>query len=232
MTPGKNATLFGGFDLFKGIEPETLDALDLTYSVQQFNAGQIIIEQGDDNRDVFFLSQGRLLAVLWTEDGKELVYTSTPVGAHLGEIAAIDGGDRSLTVYAFTKAEVVTLKQECFAMLMEQNKQFRENVLNALVARIRDLTNQKFELVNFSVSQRVRSYLARLALNAMEFKVGGVLQPAPTHHEISNSIGANREAVSRAISQLNKEAVIAASRQSVTILSPEALVDGLDGRLE
>ena len=82
-------------------------------------------------------------------------------------------------------------------------------------------------MTTLTVEQRVEKYLLRLAAEHGKLTQGAVIENAPTHAEIANSIGANREMVSRTISKLAKQGVIKSSRQKIEILDPAALSDGI-----
>lgn len=221
--------VFSEFPILRDLRPDDIKRLALRYRQVTYGAGQIVLDREDSARDVYFVQSGRLLAVYWTEDGKELVFGRIQTGAYLGEVAALDDGDRSLAVYAQTEARVLVMEQASFLALMDQIPAFRQKVTRDLVARIRTLTKRNFEVLAFNVDMRVRSYLARLALEAGVFHAGGLLTGAPTHAEIANTIGANREAVSRAMSALNRDGVVTAGRQKIQILQPDALLATASG---
>ena len=213
--------------LFEGLNPDAFDALELKWTEQTFKSGSTVVSQEDNDRDVMFLLSGALLALFWTEEGREVVFTRFPVGSCLGELSALDGQPRSLAVYAKSDTRILRLEQTSFRMLMGDVPEFRERVIRDLVRRIRDLTHKTLELTTYSIEQRVCSYLIRLALDADRFVPGGVIEGAPTHAEIANSIGANREMVSRTISRLSKRGVIKPGRQRIELIQPEALSDSI-----
>lgn len=216
-----------GLPLFADIDPADLDALDLGWSEQSFTAGSTVFSQDDNSRDVMFLLDGALLAVFWTEDGREIVFTRFPKGSCFGELSAIDGEPRSLAVYAKSDVRIMRLEQASFRRLMDEVPLFRDRVIQDLVRRIRNLTRKSMELTTYSIEQRVCSYLVTLALDAGRFAPGAVITGAPTHAEIASSIGANREMVSRTISKLSRRGVIKPGRQRIEICDPVALSDAI-----
>ncbi len=219
------ALLDYGLPLFEGLGAGDLGGIDLDWSEQSFKAGNTVFAQEDESRDVMFLLSGSLLALFWTEEGREVVFTRFPKGSSFGELSALDSAPRSLAVYAKSDARVLRLEQASFQKLMEDIPAFRRRVVHDLVARIRDLTHKTLELTTYSIEQRVCSFLVRLALDADEYSPGGVIQGAPTHAEIASTIGANREMVSRTISKLSRRGIIRPGRQRIEILDPEALSD-------
>jgi CRP-like cAMP-binding protein len=168
--------------------------------------------------------EGMTYAVFLEDEGKEFIFTRQKMHDYFGELSAFDGQARSLTVYAKNKAHLIAMSARSFKMLIQENPIIQERVILDMVRRIRTLSLEKTELANQSVDMRLRSYLARLALDAQKFVPGGVIDDAPTHAEVAASIGANREAVKRAMSHLKRAGVVETTRKTLTILDPDALL--------
>ena len=66
--------LLAEMPLLKDVDVEQLAALGIRASVRNLESGQILFDQADQSRDVYFLLSGRLLIVHWTEDGREMVF--------------------------------------------------------------------------------------------------------------------------------------------------------------
>jgi len=216
-----------GLPLFDGVRAADLPDIPLGITEQNLDAWQTIFDQEDESRDLYFLLEGSLLAVYWTSEGREIVFSRFPVGAYFGELAALDGTPRSLAVVAKTQAKVLVVKQESFLRMFNDVPLLRDRITRALVSRIRSLTERNMEMTTLSVEQRVSTYLLRLAAESGKLSRGATIENAPTHAEIAGSIGANREMVSRSVSKLSKRGVIKAARQRIEILDPEALSNDL-----
>ncbi len=119
------------------------------------------------------------------------------------------------------------MPQATFLELFNRVPAIRTFVVNSLVARVRHLTAKNLELTTFSVGQRVASFLISMALERDVLEKGGVINDAPTHAEIAASIGANREMVSRAVTQLVKKKAIRSARQRIELVDPDILSDVL-----
>lgn len=225
MTPEK---LLGyHLPLFEGLTPADFGEIPLDVTEQSLAPWQTIFDQDDDSYDLYFLLSGSLLAVFWTKQGREIVFSRFPVGAYFGELAAFDGTPRSLAVVAKTDANVLAMKRQNFLRLFNEVPVLRERITSNLVGRVRSLTRRNMEMTTLSVEQRVSRYLLRLAAEHGKLARGAVIENAPTHAEIAGSIGANREMVSRSISKLAKRGVIRSARQKIEILDPEALAEKL-----
>lgn len=212
---------------FAGLSVAVLEDLQLVWGEHQYKAGQTVFAQEDGSKDVMFLLEGGLLALFWTEDGREVVFTRFPVGSCIGELSALDNHPRSLAVIAKSQARIIRMEQASFLKLMDQVPEFRQRVILDLVARIRDLTDRTLELTTYSIEQRVCAYLIRLAAESDRLVAGAVLTGTPTHAEIASTIGANREMVSRTMTRLAKRGAIKGGRQRIEILDPEMLSQDL-----
>lgn len=209
--------------LFDGVTEADFAGLNLDYRETSFGAWEPLFSQHDSTKDVYFLLTGALLAVYWTAEGREIIFSRFATGAYLGELSALDNGSRSLAVVARHPVRVLVLPQASFVSLFENVTLVRQRVVKDLVSRVRSLTVRNMELTSFSVEQRVASYLIALAMERGQLEEGGVLDDAPTHAEIAASIGANREMVSRTMTALGRKGFVRSARQRIEILDPEAM---------
>jgi CRP/FNR family transcriptional regulator, cyclic AMP receptor protein len=219
-----------GLPLFAGLTaadlgPAGLAALDLPFTERRFSAWEILFNQEDRSRDVYFLISGALLALYWTKDGREIIFTRFATGACFGELAALDQGERSLAVVARADVVVLVLPGATFRAMFDAIPDLRWRITRDLVARIRGLTARNLELTTLSVEQRVASYLLALAVERGQLRQGGILDDAPTHADIAASIGSNREMVSRTMSGLAKKGAIQSSRMRIELLDPKVLAN-------
>jgi CRP-like cAMP-binding protein len=160
------------------------------------------------------------MAMVYTEDGREVIFSPINPGTYFGELSVLDGGPRSLAVLARAPVKVAVLPAKVFVALVDRVPLVRSRVMADLVARIRSLTQRTLELTTLSVEQRVISYVAALAVQHQQFRAGGVIENAPTHAEIGASIGTNREMISRIMSRLADRGLVQSARKRIKILDP------------
>ncbi len=218
-----NALLSHNLPLFRGLTPAEVAGIDIPFTERRLGPWEIVFNQKDQSRDVHFLLSGTLIALYWTADGREVIFTRFGLGDHFGELAALDDGERSLAVVARSEATILTLSGTVFRHLFDQVPALRQRITHGLVSRIRALTARNLELTTYSVEQRVASYLFGLAVDRGQLRAGGIITDAPTHAEIAATIGSNREMVSRVMSGLAKRGAIETSRQRIEIVDPKVL---------
>ena len=219
--------LLAEMPLFQDVDVEELSRLGVRARLKTLDSGQILFDQAEQSRDVYFLLSGRLLAVHLTADGREMIFGRIDYKTYQGELAALDNGERSLSIYAHRKAEILVVSQQDFLAIMDHIPVVRQRVVLNLVATVRRLTERLYQATLFSAEQRVRSYLVRLALEAGQMHKGGEIIDAPTHSEIASWIGSNREVVSRIMSGLKKSGVIHTQRKLIRLLEPDVLLQSL-----
>lgn len=212
------------FPLLACLEGEDLDVAANAILWKSVKRGEQIVQEGGEGSDgIFFLSSGQLMAVFFTAEGREIVFSIIPDGGYSGELAALDGQLRSLSIYASKDSVIGILPRKTFLHFIDAHQKFRSIVLQNLSTRIRDLTRNVHDLTSLSVKERVGGFIVRMALDRKQFKEGGTLDHFPTHLEIANQIGSNREAVSRTLSALNQSGAIHTRSRTLSILKPEAL---------
>ena len=215
------------FPLFAGLEEAARQQIAAHMTSRTYTRGQLLFEQGSDGDDVYFILSGELIALTHTIDGREIIFEHANPGTYLGEIAALDDSPRALSVYARDNTRAYLLPKAAFLALLDDHPSIRRRVIKDLIKRIHSLTERSFEATVYSVEDRVRVRLSRLFLEAKCFVAGGILKNAPTHEEIANIVGANREAVSRSLSRLKKHGIIETGRKQLVMLRPDDLLDGL-----
>ncbi len=119
-----------GSGLTKGDVAELVGAAQ----IEQIRAGQVVIEEGADDRDVFVIQRGSMI-VEKDIGGKPVFLNYLPAGSYFGEMAAIDGSKRTATVRAAIKSEVVRLPGEAFTRLLETKPELRARTLKDMAAR-------------------------------------------------------------------------------------------------
>ena len=149
-------------------------------------------------------------------------------GQYFGELAALDGEPRSITISASANCTLAKLSEDDFCDMLLEHPQTAVNLATDLALRLRSMNERVFGLVVHDVDTRVRLHLMRLAQSQEQLVEGGTVEDVPTHEILARFIGANREAVSRAMAKLAKQGVISTERGKVTLLDLPKLIAGLE----
>lgn len=172
-----------------------------------FRPSQIVIGHQDRTRDVFVVLEGSLRVELSSLNGREIILAESGKGDLVGEFAALDDEPRSATVSAITAATLAAIPGDAFRSAVLSHPDAAAWISRRLVKQIRLLTERVFELNALAVRNRLHCELLRLCLAAGVKDNRARISPAPTHVQLASRIGTHREAVTRELQYLQKQAI-------------------------
>ncbi len=104
---------------------------------QTFEAGRTIFEEGQPGDNMYIVVEGQVDILV---HGK-VVDTVGP-GDALGEMALIDGSNRSASAIARTESKLVALTQHRFEFMVQQTPFFAIQVMRLIAQRLRRMNAQ------------------------------------------------------------------------------------------
>jgi CRP-like cAMP-binding protein len=195
-----------------------LDAADRSAVVTrmrrvQFDTNQMIFSRGDPGREIYLVLEGRIRLSVLSAEGRELSFAHAGPGELFGEIATLDGGERTAGATAIGPVNAMTLPQKALSDLIEKSPKVANAAIRFLCQRLRD-TDQKLEAIAL---HRIEVRLARLMLSAIKLQ-GGVpkdgevkLDFGLSQSEVGLLIGASRPKVNLALTALEDMGAITRS---------------------
>ena len=215
----------GRCSLFADVSAQDVEQIAARLEVISIPRGRLIMQHGDQTTEVFFLISGSAIGQLVAETGRQILFTEITAGEHFGELAALDGGERSITISASTDCVVATLTKADFHEVLLAYPQVGINLATELGARLRRMNERVFGLVMHDVETRVGIRLLQLAQRQEQLIPDGEISDAPTHEGLASFIGSNREAVSRAIARFSKAGIIDTGRKQIVIRDLDRLLE-------
>jgi CRP-like cAMP-binding protein len=85
--------------------------MNLFEQSKKYKAGEVIIHEGEENRDLYILSEG-ILEVSVKDKSQKIVVSEIASPEILGEISFLNGSPRTATVSAKTDVEIFILSYE------------------------------------------------------------------------------------------------------------------------
>ena len=77
----------------------------------EFAPDQMIFSRGDPGREIYLVLEGRIRLSILSSDGRELSFAHAGPGNIFGEIATLDGGERTAGATAISRVKAMTLPQ-------------------------------------------------------------------------------------------------------------------------
>ncbi|MBV1880939.1 MAG: Crp/Fnr family transcriptional regulator [Pseudomonadales bacterium] len=200
--------------LFQGLPAEALDALEQTASTRQYPKNTIIINEGDTSTSLYLLIAGKVKVFLSDEEGREFVLNSLSPGDYFGEYALLDDEQRTASVMTTDTSSFLIIHKEDFQRLRNDYADMSEILINNLVGRIRQLTDNVKTLALKDVYGRIRKLLGDLSEKSGSDKIEEKL----TQQEIANRVGSSREMVARILKDLSVGGYIVSEKKQITLL--------------
>jgi CRP-like cAMP-binding protein len=188
--------------------------------------GRTLVEKDSRSADVYFISEGRAEVILYSDNGREVYVHTIEQDDLFGEMAALDRQPRSATVIALTDLRASEMRSEDFIACLQSSAACGIWLARRLVANVRRVTAQVFELRALNVQARIHCELLRLAAQGRPCPEGIEVRPAPTHAELAKRIGTHREAVTREMNALSKSKLIRHDRRALVIMDLAGLRRG------
>src|SRR6516165_8612914 len=112
----------------------------------QFLPEQMIFSRGDPGREIYLVLEGRIRLSILSSDGRELSFAHAGPGSVFGEIAALDGGERTAGATAMTRVQALALPQRALLEAIENNPKVALAAIHFLCMRMRE-TDQRLEAI-------------------------------------------------------------------------------------
>jgi CRP/FNR family cyclic AMP-dependent transcriptional regulator len=195
-TPSEKRRLFEGHALFGQLPSADLDALLLHARVERYPAGRAIFAKGSPGRAMMAILKGNVRISTPSPAGPDIVLTILSAGEVFGEIALLDGEDRTADATAIGDCELLVLDHREFVPFLERRADLCILLLKLLCQRLRQ-TDQQFEEAMFGrLEGRMAMALVRLANNTPPNAKGGIALRI-TQQELAGMVGAARESVNK-----------------------------------
>ncbi|WP_302196851.1 Crp/Fnr family transcriptional regulator [Ruminococcus sp.] len=187
------------------------DSLPYTKS---FAKGEIIYHQGDIADSFYYIKKGKATVFMISPDGMEKTLNTAAKGELIGEGAFFDHKPRVSSAKAVTASELTIIDKKILLDLIQKNPPIAFELLEILATRIRLLTTQLDSMTFMQADARI----AKLLLDDM---VNGKV--SLTHEEIALAVGVSRITVTKALSRLSAQGILATHYRGIKILDKAGL---------
>lgn len=209
-----------------GLLPKDLAAELLARAHQmRVKRGQILIAEGSPSDDVFYIVKGKVQVSVLSIGGWETIFRDMSSGELVGELAAIDGEERSASVVALEDSVLATLSAAQFRRFLSEVPKAGYWMARQLTERVRNLSARAFEMATLPVSGRLIAELLRLP-GEVDCDRRAIAE-LPTHAELAARIGTHRETVTRELRALVKRGLIRQEGRALLVYSVERLNQNL-----
>jgi CRP/FNR family transcriptional regulator, cyclic AMP receptor protein len=207
------------------LKPQTRESLTHFGRVIQYPKGKQIFSRGEAGDSLHIIIAGEVKISTVTSDGHEVALNFLTKGDALGEIAVLDGGERTADAQALNDVEAFVLqRRDLLPALLAEPESLLE-VVTILCAKLR-ATSEQVEDNTLDMTRRMARGLLRLMRQHGKRSAKGTkLSVTPSQRDLGLFTGLSRENVSRQISVLRQAGLVAVENNDIMILDEDRLSD-------
>src|SRR5438093_5069514 len=155
--------------LFASLDDEAARELRDLLRSREAGAGTALFRAGDKGDAMYLIESGRIRISISDEDKKEIVLAELAQGDFFGEMAIIDGKQRSADAGVIEEARLAVLSREDFLRFIRNNPTVALEMLSATFSRLRrtDKMLQQRVSRNVNEEQKKRMTVADRAADAI-----------------------------------------------------------------
>ncbi len=210
-------------DVFKDLPREEIDRLTKGFTMRECRPGTVFFTPDDSAERLFILKKGHVELYRLEASGKRLVTRRLGPGTFFGEMGLLGQSMQGEFAESTEDAIVCTATREDVMKILMQHPEVTIRLLESIGNHLRNLDNR----LEHAVFSPVRVRLAAFLLENAHAEAGAL--SGLTHAEIGETIGALRQTVTEALSDLAREGLVEVSHKKVRILNRTGLQDIASG---
>lgn len=215
---------FRNHPIFGILGPDLLEQLRAHARVRTIEKGATIFAKGDRGSSLFAILEGQVKVISFSAQGKYAVLNVLSPGDIFGEIALLDGGERTADVVAISDCKLIVIERRDFLPLVHSSPDISQKLIEVLCARLRNTSRQVEEVMFLDLSAKLAKTLLRLREN-----MGGP-RISLTQSEIAQMIGASRESTNKQLRDWENLKLIHLERGEIVLMDIASLAAIADGR--
>jgi CRP/FNR family transcriptional regulator, cyclic AMP receptor protein len=215
--------LLGNCSLFGGLSTDERAAIAARARIRTYNADETIFTIGSPGDQMMALLSGTIRISVPSLDGKELLLTIIQPGEVFGELAVLDGKERSADAIAETACTLAILDRHDILSFFERNPSAWPKLVGILCDRLRR-TDQIFaEVALMQLSVRLAKTMLRILNGQINSAVAKTTKIRFSQRELANMVGGTRESVNRCLRNWQRNEIIQITEGAIIITNRPAL---------
>jgi CRP/FNR family transcriptional regulator, cyclic AMP receptor protein len=210
--------------LFRGLTADEKNILVGRARLRRFQVGETIFLMGAPGDSMMAVLDGSVRISVPSPEGKEIVLTIVHPAEFFGEIAVLDGKERTADATALTACSLAILDRRDILAFLEQHPNGWASFVDVLCERLRRTTIQIAEVALLELPIRLAKALLRMGI-AERDPVSGQpqYQIQLSQRELGNIVGATRESVNKCLREWQRTGTVQIEGISIRIMDRAAL---------
>jgi len=211
--------------LFSHVGDKEADAILAEARVVNYAEGEHIFAKGDPGNSMMAVLKGRVVISNPSLDGRQLVVTIFRESDVFGEIALLDGKERSADATAAVDCELLVVPRRSLLRLLERRPELCVELMVVLCERLRRNNEQVEDFAFLDLEARIAKTLLRLTRDEKGASSTSRLGLKISQRALGELVGGSRESVNKHLQDWKRSGIIAIEKGSILIRDLEALTD-------
>ncbi len=191
---------------------------------RRFGPKDTIFTPGDPDDQLYFLLSGTVRLYKIYGDYKEATTALLKEGGIFGKLSLVEGRWQDVFAEAVTEVEVASIRKEAIERAIKSRPDFALRLFSSFSERLRQSDAVIESLLHREVSTRLATLLINLGERFGEGNGSGVmLDLRLTHQDLANMIASTREAVSKVMSEFQRDGYIEVRDRKIVLLDQRSL---------
>ncbi len=192
-----------------------------------YSKGEVIFARGDEGAWALLIEDGLVEVSVMSLNGRKSVLNHMEQGEILGEIALLDGAERSAEATALSDVTGIVLRRDALLDLLKHNNAACFSIIETLCARARN-ASEMFELQSLtSANARLARCLLRVAEKWGQALPDGSIrvEQSFSQSDLGELAGIARENVNRHLQAWMQEGLLEFDKGEIRLLLPDTLAE-------
>jgi len=215
---------------FAKMDDAILNQLASRAVTQHAHKSTVLFRKGDIGSRLYLVCAGAVRISTPSEEGKDAILNLIMPGEIFGEIALLDGGERTADAVAIEDSELMIIERRDFMPLLEQYSEIAKRLIEILCSRLRRTSEQIEDIIFLGLPHRLAKLLLHLHRKSSVGNSRTLIRL--TQRDISQMIGVSRESANKQLRDWERRKWLKLERGGVVVLAPEALTMFIEKGIE
>src|SRR5215210_3671592 len=215
----------------EGLVPKDFETLGIRLVERHYTAKDIIFAPGDLDDRLYFLLRGTVRLYTLYGDYKEATTALLNECEIFGRLSLVESCLQDSFAEAVSDAWVSSIQKSTLAEIIKRHPEYAVKLFASFSERLRQSDEVIESLLHREVSTRLATLLLNLGDRFGEANdgEGAVLDVRLTHQDLANMIASTREAVSKVMSEFQREGSIEVQNRKIVLTDKGALTERASG---
>lgn len=217
--------LLAEIPLFEELSESELEIVGQRVRERRYKENDTIFHRHDPGIALYIISSGKVKIHTDTADGGECIIAILNEGEFFGELAVIDGDERSANATTMEPSDLLMLTRDDLHGILERYPRISLRLLSTLSGRLRRTTEAYLAYSSLDVNGRLALQLIRLAEQHGIMTGNGIrIDLHLTQTDLGSLVGASRESINKVLGNFRRQGFVSLDeRGQITIHKQEAL---------